>query len=155
MLVLAIDPGFDRCGLAVIKKGANETLLFSTCITTKVGDDYSKRLFTVGQEIEKQIKKWEPDLVALEKLFFATNQKTAIKVSEVRGMLIYLATKHGIELVEYTPPQIKQTVTGSGNANKKQVTEMVKRLIKLETVPKYDDEFDAIAIGLTACACYH
>jgi crossover junction endodeoxyribonuclease RuvC len=153
MLVLAIDPGFDRCGVAVIKKGARgETLLFSTCITTNADDDYSERLLAVGREIEKQIIKWQPDLVALEKLFFTTNQKTATKISEVRGMIIYLVAKQGKELVEYTPLQIKQTVAGFGQAGKKQVTEMVKRLIKLETAPKYDDEFDAIAIGLTACA---
>jgi crossover junction endodeoxyribonuclease RuvC len=153
MIILAIDPGYDRCGVAVIKKTPHgETLLYSNCITTAAGDDYPERLKQVGTEIEKQIIKWQPDLVALEKLFFAANQKTATKVSEVRGVLIYLTAKHGKELAEYTPLQIKQTVAGFGQANKKQVTEMVKRLIKLETKPKHDDEFDAIAIGLTACA---
>lgn len=155
MRVLAIDPGYDRCGVAVIEKApGEEKLLYSSCITTHSGDDYSVRLLDVGQEFEKLIKEWQPNLVALEKLFFATNRKTANQVSEVRGVLIFLATKHGKEIIEFTPMQIKQTVAGWGGANKKQVAEMVKRLIKLKEKPKLDDEYDAIAVGLTACALY-
>lgn len=153
MRILSIDPGYDRCGVAVIEKLSHgETLLYSTCITTDKKDDYPTRLLQVGKALEKVLEEWQPDLVALEKLFFATNRKTANQVSEVRGMIIYLGTKAKKEIVEYTPMEIKQTVAGFGGANKKQVTEMVKRLIKMKTTPKLDDEFDAIAVGLTASA---
>lgn len=155
MIILAIDPGYDRCGVAVLEKtNRGEKLLFSTCVITHPGDPYETRLLTIGQTIAKYLDEWQPDLVALEKLFFATNQKTATKISEVRGAILYLAAKHGAEIVEFTPLEIKQTVTGFGQASKKQICEMVPRLIKIETKPRHDDEFDAIAVGLTAAALY-
>lgn len=155
MRLLAIDPGYDRCGLAVLEKTTSgEKLIFSTCLTTRNGDEYATRLVAIGQAVKKQLETWQPEIVALEKLFFSANQKTATKISEVRGVLIYLATEARAQVLEFTPLEIKQTVTGFGQANKKQIMEMIPRLIKLETVPKYDDEYDAIAVGLTALALY-
>lgn len=153
MRVLAIDPGYDRCGVAVIEKEkGRESLLFSTCVATKASDNYPERLRQVGESLKKFFADWQPNCVAIEKLFFATNRKTANQVSEVRGMIIYLAASAGLEVVEYTPLEIKQTVAGFGGANKKQVAEMVRRLVKFKKEKVLDDEYDAIAVGLTACS---
>lgn len=153
MIILSVDPGYDRCGLAVIEKTARgDKLLASACVSTNPKDDYPKRLKQVGDAVEQYLKEWRPDAVALEKLFFATNRKTANQVSEVRGMIIFLAARAGKTIYEYTPLQIKQTVAGFGQASKKQVAQMVKRLVTLTREPDYDDEYDAIAVGLTASA---
>lgn len=152
--ILAIDPGYDRCGLAVLKKDRGEQLIFSDCLTTRSGDPYPERLLAIGQGIERALTRHQPDLVAVEKLFFAANRKTAGRVSEVRGLIIYLAAKHDLPVVEYTPLEIKETVAGFGRAGKKQVAEMVARLIKLPVKKYLDDELDAVAVGLTAAARY-
>jgi len=151
--VLAIDPGYERLGVAIIEKQNNlEQLLFSNCVITPRTIPFSERLLILGEAIEKLIKEYKPTLVAIEKLFFTTNQKTASAVSEVRGMLLYLAATHHLPTTEFTPLEIKSTITGFGKASKDQVTDMVKKLIKIKTCPKHDDEYDAIAIGLTALA---
>ncbi len=156
MLVLGIDPGYDRLGVALIKKdNGKEELVFSACFLSSNKDCLGERLLSVGSELEKLIKEYKPDTVATEKLYFTVNQKTAMAVAEARGVISYLSAKHHIPLFEYTPPEIKLTVTGYGNANKKQVAEMVPRLIKISKEVKYDDEYDAIAIALTHLAIYH
>ncbi len=151
--VLAIDPGYERLGAAVVEKNLlDEKIVYSTCIITPRTKSFAERLVILGDEFESLIKKYKPQLVAIEKLFFASNKKTASAVSEVRGMLLYLASKHELPIIEYTPLEIKSTITGHGRADKSQVTEMVKRIVTLEKVPKYDDEYDAIALGLTTLA---
>ena len=153
MLVLGIDPGYDRLGVALVKKdGGKEELVFSDCFLSSPKDTLGERLLSVGNELEKLIKEHKPDTVATEKLYFTVNQKTAMSVAEARGVISYLSAKHKIPLFEYTPPEIKLTVTGYGNANKKQVAEMIPRLIKISKGIKYDDEYDAIAIALTHLA---
>ena len=151
--VLAIDPGYERLGVAVIEKQKNqEQLLYSACVITPRALPFSERLLMLGKAIEKIIKEYKPILVAIEKLFFTTNQKTASAVSEVRGMLLYLAARHHLPIVEFTPLEIKNTITGYGKASKEQVAAMVRQLAQIKTAPKHDDEYDAIAIGLTALA---
>src|SRR3989344_2479559 len=151
--VLAIDPGYERLGVAVIEKQKNrEQLLFSTCVITPRTLPFSERLLMLGETVKKLIKEYQPTLVAIEKLFFTTNQKTASAVSEVRGMLLYLAALYHLPTTEFTPLQIKNTITGYGKASKDQVTAMVRQLVEIKTTPKHDDEYDAIAIGLTALA---
>lgn len=153
MLVLGIDPGYDRLGVAILEKeNDKEVLIFSDCFTSSPKETLGQRLLAVGTELEKLIKKQKPDLAVTEKLYFTANQKTAISVAEARGMISYLCAKYKIPLFEYTPPEIKMTVTGYGNANKKQIEEMVPRLIKITKKIKYDDEYDAIAIALTHLA---
>jgi len=153
MKILAIDPGFERIGFAILeKKDGKEILLDSGCITTSSSSPFNDRLFIIGEEIGKIIKKWEPKALAIETLLFNNNQKTVMKVSEARGVVIYISSKYKLSVHEYTPLQIKIAVTGYGRAPKDQVGIMVKKLIDIEKTVKYDDEMDAIAIGITHLA---
>ncbi len=151
MIILGIDPGYARFGVAVIQKGdkEKERLLFSDCIQTDKNSDFYDRLNELGESLEKIIKQWKPDTLSVENLFLHKNQKTSSRVSEVRGMAIYVATKHKLRIFEYTPLEVKLTIAGFGKADKKQVEEMVKRTISLPTKKRLDDEYDAIAVGLT------
>ncbi len=151
--VLGIDPGYDRLGVAVVEKtSGQEQVLFSTCLTSDKKAALPERYLSLGQELEQIIKREQPDTLAIEKLFFTTNQKTASQISEIRGLIIYLAAQARLNIVEYTPLQIKSTITGYGKADKNQVIEMVKRLVKLDDTKRLDDEYDAIAVALTALA---
>ncbi len=153
MRIIGIDPGYGRLGVAIVeKKNGAERVIFSTCLTTDKKMGMPARYLSLGQELERLIKKYDPEKLAIEKLFFTTNQKTASQVSEVRGFIIYLAAKSGLAVLEYTPLQIKSTITGYGKADKNQVIDMVKRLVKLDDSKKPDDEYDAIAVALTALA---
>ena len=153
MYVLSIDPGFGRCGVAVIEgTGSKAALLFSACIETSSKEDFSSRLLSVAIEVSRLMSMHTPDTVAIEELYFTNNAKTALRVAEVRGMLIYLTESSGIHLVEYNPLAIKIALTGYGRASKEQVTKMVEKLIKFPEKKMLDDEYDAIALGLTALA---
>ena len=151
MRVLAIDPGYGRCGVAILErvKGEKETLLYSDCIETSKDTDFPARLGAVAGECTRLAKKHKPDALALEKLYFSTNQKTAMRVAEVRGALIQVATSLGIPVFEYTPGEIKSAAGGSGGAGKQQVAKMLHALVKIEKEIKYDDEYHAIAVGVT------
>ena len=152
MKVLAIDPGYGRCGVAVLEKtDGKEILLFSECIETSAKISFPERLMAVIVACEKVIKKEKPEQVALEKLYFATNQKTAMQVAEVRGALISMAAQHGLSVHEYTPMQVKSAL-GYGKADKKQVAKMLHMLVKIEKPIQHDDEYDAIAVGVTHLA---
>jgi len=152
---LAIDPGFDRVGVAIVVKENNkEKLLFSKCIETNRKDIQAKRLEQIGLEIKKIIKKWKPETLAIEKLFFNQNVKSAMRVAEARGVIIYEAVCAGLEIFEYDPQEIKLAVTGYGKAAKTEVQNMAMRLLGLSTKSKYDDEADAIALGITHLASY-
>ncbi|MEK7558643.1 MAG: crossover junction endodeoxyribonuclease RuvC [Patescibacteria group bacterium] len=150
MIVLAIDPGYERLGLAVIEKNkGKEILLYSDCFTTSAKENFEKRLFIIGQKVRRVIKEWKPQAVAIEKLYLATNQKTVMRVSETRGVLLYEAASAHISVTEFTPLQIKIAITSYGRAGKAQITEMVKKLIVFPNKKTTDDEFDAVAVGLT------
>jgi crossover junction endodeoxyribonuclease RuvC len=150
MKVIAIDPGYERMGVAIIEKNASkEELVFSECFKTSAKIVHGERLKLIGQEVESLIKKYKPEAMAIETLFFKNNQKTAMHVSEARGVMLYVASVAGVEVKEFTPIAIKIAVTGYGASDKEQVTEMVKKLIKIDKEIKYDDEYDAIAAGLT------
>lgn len=153
MRIIAIDPGFDRMGVAVLeKKDGKEILLFSECVITERNSPFSDRIGGLTTNLKNTILEWKPDYCAFEKLFFSKNQKTAMKVAEARGALMEVAHSLGVKILEFAPTEVKLAVTSSGAASKGQVADMVKRLIKLSHTPKYDDEYDAIAIGLTAFA---
>jgi len=152
MKILAIDPGYERLGIAVLEKNdasKRETLLFSECFKTKTTNTHSERLFFLGQEIEKIIKKYKPEALAIETLFLTTNHKTVMLVSEARGVILYESAKHNLSIHEFSPPQIKSAVAGDGHCDKKAIIKMVPLLIKLDKEIKHDDEYDAIAVGLT------
>ncbi len=153
MIILAIDPGFGRCGVAVLeKKKGKETLLYSDCIETSPKASFPERLLQVAQECARLIQTYSPEALAMEKLFFTANQKTAMQVSEARGAIITEAARAGIPVFEYTPNQIKGAVSGFGGADKKQIATMLHMLVVIEKTIKRDDEYDAIAVGVTHLA---
>jgi crossover junction endodeoxyribonuclease RuvC len=150
-IILAIDPGYDRCGVAIVSVTSNTgTLLHSQCITTKKTSLQETRFAEIYREIERIIKKWKPTALALETLFFSVNKKSAMKVAEARGMIVLLAGLHEIELVELSPQEVKQSMTGRGNADKTAVQKMVALTLGIDTKDKLDDEIDAIALGFAA-----
>jgi crossover junction endodeoxyribonuclease RuvC len=155
MRILAIDPGFERVGIAILDKTIKpkHDLVYSDCFKTSAKIPFHLRLTLIGQEIERVIKKFKPDALAIEKLYFTTNQKTVMGVSEARGVIIYSASKNGLLVFEYTPPQIKIAVTGYGKSTKEGVMSMVPKLIFMDKKTNSDDELDAIAIGITCLAC--
>ncbi len=155
MRILALDPGYDRLGVAVVERqSAVDSLLFSTCIETSRADTLIDRLFVLGQAYENLLNTYQPQAVAIETLFFNQNQKTALGVAAARGMLIYLARARACHVFEFGPQEIKVAVTGYGKSDKTAVTAMVRRLIKNVPENARDDEYDAIAVGLTALAHY-
>ncbi len=149
---MGIDPGYGRLGIAVIERSGGETLLYSECFTTKAGLPFALRLKEVGGRVKVLIKKWKPDRVALESLFFSKNQKTAMEVSATRGVIMYEARNAGLPVFEYTPVEIKVATTGYGRSDKRQIKAMVDRLIAVHKKIAYDDEYDAIATALTCAA---
>jgi len=151
MKIIAVDPGFERLGIAIIEKESRgkEVLLFSECFKTSANLPFEERLLLIGNEISKLIGEYSPEALSIETLFFTNNQKTAMHVAETRGAIIYEALKNGLQLFEFNPVQIKAAVTGSGRADKKQVISMIHKLIVIKNKLKHDDEYDAIACGLT------
>jgi crossover junction endodeoxyribonuclease RuvC len=155
MIILGIDPGFALTGYALLKKDDKSkiiSLIDYGCVSTSAREDFSQRLLILYLEIKKIIKKYHPDQLAIEDIYFAKNAKTAIKVSQARGIII-LAAAQGPEMKisNFTPLQVKQALTGYGRASKKQIQQMVKTILKLKEIPRPDDAADAIAIALT-CA---
>jgi crossover junction endodeoxyribonuclease RuvC len=157
MRIIAFDPGYQRLGIAIIERNQNsqEELVFSECFETSKDTEYFERIHQVGIEVERIIKKYSPEIGGIEGLFFSKNTKTALKVSEIRGVLIYLCKKNKVPIYEFTPNQIKVAVTGHGQSDKKSVQDMVSRLINLPDRKIIDDEIDAIACGLTLSAHYN
>ncbi len=153
--LLAIDPGFERLGIAVLERASDgkHIVIHSECFKTSAKIPFSERLVLIGKQIEKVIKKYKPVSLSIEKLYLTTNHKTVMNVAEARGVVLYEAQKNNLEIFEYTPPQIKVAVTGWGKADKKMVMDMVRKLVKIDIKIKSDDELDAIAIGLTHLAC--
>ena len=155
MIILGIDPGFERLGIAILEKNKSEKkekIIFSECFKTSSKLDFSERLHLIGGRVKKIIKKYRPEILAIETLFLNTNQKTVMHVAEVRGAIIYEAMNFGLKVFEASPPQIKIATTGYGRANKEQMMKMVKILLTASNSIKSDDELDAVAIALTAFA---
>ncbi len=151
MKILSVDPGYERLGLAIIKKnpGEKERVIYSDCFKTSPKLVFEERLCLIGKEVKRLINEFEPAALAIESLFFTNNQKTAMHVAEVRGVITYEAMCAKMKLYEYTPMEIKVAVTGYGHSDKKQVTSMIERLVVIDKKIAHDDEYDAIAVGLT------
>jgi crossover junction endodeoxyribonuclease RuvC len=155
MKVLAFDPGYDRLGVAVLDHdNGKERLLFSSCVTTDKSAQLPDRLLTIGTAVAELLTTHTPDAVAMETIFFNKNIKTAIGVAQARGIILFLAKQSGKTIYEFGPQEIKIAVTGYGASDKTAVYHMLKRLIS--TIPKkaHDDEYDAIAVGIT-CLSHH
>ncbi len=152
MVILGIDPGTAIVGWGVIEKSGNryKTIDFG-CITTSPKEEDWHRLATIYDGIEEIIKKFQPDQVAVESLFYFKNQKTVMKVSQARGAILVAAQKQNKIIREFTPLQIKQALTTYGRADKNQMQEMVRRVLGLDKIPKPDDAADALACAI-CCA---
>ena len=153
MIILGIDPGFERMGCAVLEKSSTgEKLIYSSCLVSSRNDAHEKRLLHLAKGLKKIIKDFQPDTMAIEKLFFSANQKTALKVAEARGVALLLAAENNLKVVEFTPLEVKMAMTGYGRAEKDQVRKMAQAMLKIDGKGKLDDEIDAIAIALTCPA---
>ena len=149
MRILGIDPGFATIGFGLItaERGQMHMETYGA-ITTPAGLPLSRRLYQIGTDMESLIGQLKPDVISIEELFFNTNITTGIAVAHGRGVLLYAAEKCGIPLYEYTPGQVKMAVTGYGKAEKRQVMDMTRRLLKLARVPRPDDAADALALAI-------
>ena len=149
MKVLGLDPGIERLGYAILSEKSQEiTAISYGLISTDYADAKPKRLRRIYDDINELIERYEPEKVSIETLIFAKNVKTAMTVSEVRGVLLLTATLHNIAIEEFTPLQVKTAVTGYGRASKSQIQHAVKILLKLSEIPRPDDVADAIAIAM-------
>lgn len=152
MRILAIDPGYDRLGIAIIEGNSSRpTLLWSDCIQPDKGSP-EKRLADVARAVQNAITTYSPDALGIETLFFGVNKKTALGVAEARGAILAIIGLASIPVIECTPQQVKLAVTGYGNADKTSVSNMIPRLLTLPPKKRLDDELDAIAVGITALA---
>lgn len=149
LIILGIDPGIATLGFGVIEaERGNFKALDYGVITTPKEESTPVRLAMIEEGIKNLIERYKPDAVAIEELFFCKNQKTAIVVAEARGVALLTAIKHCGRLYEYTPMQIKQAITGYGGADKQQIQNMVRVLLKLTSIPKPDDAADALAVAI-------
>lgn len=149
MIIIGIDPGYAIVGIGVVEYVGNKfrTLEYNA-ITTPAGMNTVARLKKIYDEMELYIEKYKPDCISIEELFFNSNQKTAINVAQARGVLLVAAANHNIPISEYTPLQVKQSVTGYGRAQKQQIQQMVKMILGLNAIPKPDDAADALALAI-------
>lgn len=149
MRILGIDPGFATIGFGLIAADRGQVHMVTYgAITTPAGLPLSRRLYQISRDMEDLIGQLKPDVISIEELFFNTNITTGIAVAHGRGVILCAAEKCGIPLHEYTPSQVKLAVTGYGKAEKRQVMDMTKRLLKLKAVPRPDDAADALALAL-------
>lgn len=153
MRVLGIDPGLTRCGIGIVDSIGPQKLEMVGVGVIKTDPDAALelRLLELEKEIQIWIKKFKPDVIAVERVFSHLNVKTAMSTGQAAGVALLLAAKAGIPVVMHTPSEVKAAVTGSGRADKKQVANMVKRLLKLKEIPKPVDSTDALALAI----CHH
>ena len=149
-IVLGIDPGLTRCGYAVLRVSGNTEVSMSALgvLSTSPEKDLPNRLAEIAREIEELLDEYQPSAVAVERIFFQSNVRTAMSVGQVSGLVLSAAARRNIELVQYSPNQVKLALTGWGGADKAQVQKMVKERLKLNSIPKPADAADAAAIAL-------
>ena len=152
MIVLGIDPGYAIVGCGVVEYQSNHfRMLTYGAITTQAHTPFNERIEKIFDEADALMKRYKPDAMAIEKLFFNTNQKTVIDVAQARGVLVLAAQQAKMPIFEYTPLQVKQSVVGYGRAEKKQVQEMTRIMLNLEKIPRPDDAADALAMAICHC----
>ena len=148
MRVLGVDPGLGRCGWAVLERRRGRVAAAGYGTISTNGDPVAPRLATLAAALRQVLATHRPEALAIERLFFNANVRTAMTVGQASGVVLLLAAEHGLEVSAYTPPQVKQAVTGSGSAPKEQVGYMVKALLGLAAVPTPADTADALAVAL-------
>ena len=149
MYILGIDPGYAIVGYGVVRYEGNKfTTVTYGAITTPAGMPFVKRLDIIFNEMTRIFSTYKIDAMSIEKLFFNTNTTTAIDVAQARGVIVLAAAQGGLDIAEYTPLQVKQSVVGYGRAEKKQVQEMTRLMLNLKSVPKPDDTADALALAI-------
>jgi crossover junction endodeoxyribonuclease RuvC len=149
LVILGIDPGYAIVGFGVLRhERGDPSLLACGAINTPAGQPLPRRLLQIADDLEQLIEQFSPDAMAVERLYFGNNVTTGIGVAQARGVILMTAQRHGVPIYEYDPSQVKQAVAGYGKAEKRQVMDMTKRLLKLKAVPKPDDAADAVAIAL-------
>ncbi|MBQ6624748.1 MAG: crossover junction endodeoxyribonuclease RuvC [Clostridia bacterium] len=149
MRILGIDPGYAIVGCGIVDYKNNNFKVVEHCaITTPAGMPFNRRLEVIYDELTDLIKRTQPEVISMEKLYFNSNQKTVIDVGQARGVLMLAAQKSNLEVFEYTPLQVKQSVVGYGRAEKKQIQEMTRVILKLDKIPKPDDVADALAVAI-------
>jgi crossover junction endodeoxyribonuclease RuvC len=149
-IIFAIDPGYDRVGVAVLEKNEStqETLVFSCCITTDKKLSFYERLETIRVRLAELIQQYKPEHLVIEELYFAKNTTTALRVAEARGLIVSEFLRSNIPVSELHPNHIKIAITGYGAAKKTDILFMLPKLIKFDDTKRLDDELDAIAIGV-------
>ena len=153
MRIIGIDPGYAIIGYGIVDYNSSKFCTVNYgAVTTKAKMPFASRLEIIFNDISTLLETFKPDALSLEKLFFNTNTTTAIDVAQARGVILLAAQLHGIKVYEYTPLQVKQSVTGYGRAEKSQIIEMTRRLLNLEKIPKPDDTADALALAV--CHAY-
>ncbi len=154
MRVLGIDPGSETLGWGVVEgESLKYKLVDFGTVKSSPKEAFSKRLLKIGDGVLAVIETFQPDVISVEEAFYANNVKVALKLGQVRGVVLYLGEKAGLEVSEYAPRLIKQTVVGYGNAEKHQVQEMVKLLLRMKEIPQPHDAADALAIAI--CHFHH
>ncbi|TDT71851.1 Holliday junction endonuclease RuvC [Hypnocyclicus thermotrophus] len=150
MIILGIDPGTAIVGFGIIEyKNKTFTVLDYGCIYTEKNLEMPRRLSIIYEELDKLIKKYNPEYIAIEDIFYFKNNKTVISVSQARGVILLCAEKNNLKISAYTPLQVKMGITGYGRSEKKQIQKMVQKILKLKEIPKPDDAADALAIAVT------
>lgn len=155
MRIIGIDPGFDRTGIGIIdQSGMKSVWVYHGCIQTKASMEFTLRLQMMRDGVRDAIQQFKPEVAVVEHLFFQNNVTTAIQVGMARGVIVLAVADAGVALCELTPNQIKQGLTGWGRADKKQMQEMVKTLLRLKEVPKPDDAADALAMAIVGAVAF-
>lgn len=150
MRIIGIDPGIGRMGWGILEesKGKYEVFQYG-CIETSQKLTEEQRIKQIYDELSVIFQEWKPEVLAIEELFFSKNVTTAFAVGQARGVVLLIAAQHNMPVVSYNPGEVKVAVTGYGKAEKKQIAQMVKMILKLESLPKLDDTTDALAVALT------
>lgn len=150
--IVGIDPGYGRMGVGIIRQnGVRLSCISYECVMPPKGV-FADRLIHIHSSLERIINRAKPDIVSIEKLFFYKNVKTALDVAQARGVILLTARLHNMQICEYTPLQVKQSVCGYGKADKRQMQKMVQLLLSLPSLPKPDDAADALALAICASA---
>jgi len=154
MKILGIDPGSETLGWGIVEgEGQKYRLVEYGVIKSSPRERFAKRLLKIADSVEKLVEEFQPDTLSIEEAFYAVNVNVALKLGHVRGVVLVVAERAGLEIGEYSPRLIKQTVVGYGNAEKHQVQEMVRLLLKLQKVPEPHDAADALAVAI--CHFHH